>query len=121
MIRIASSRRAKARGIAAAREEIRKRELTMVMRGMGSVHRITGIERVWSCPLSVPRCPRAGGTDNGQQTTENEMAEERYEPVSCDYHDLLEEAAMHKKQIELEFDLDGVTQREMGTIADVYS
>src|SRR5437667_297122 len=35
------------------------------------------------------------------------MAEERYEPVSCDYHDLLEEAAMHKKRIELEFELDG--------------
>jgi Rho-binding antiterminator len=49
------------------------------------------------------------------------MAEERYEPVSCDYHDLLEEAAMHKKRIELEFDLEGVTQRETGTIADVYS
>jgi len=49
------------------------------------------------------------------------MAEERYEPVSCDYHDLLEEAAMHKKRIELEFELEGVTQRETGTIADVYS
>jgi Rho-binding antiterminator len=46
---------------------------------------------------------------------------ERYEPISCDYHDLLEEAAMHKKQIELEFDLDGVQQRERGTIEDVFS
>lgn len=49
------------------------------------------------------------------------MPEERYEPISCDYHDMLEEAAMHKKLVELEFDLEGVTQRETGTIADVYS
>ena len=44
-----------------------------------------------------------------------------YQPVSCDYHDQLEEAAMHKKRVELEFDLDGVTQRETGTIADVFT
>ena len=49
------------------------------------------------------------------------MSEERYEPVSCDYHDQLEEAAMHRKRVELEFDLEGVTQKEKGTIADVYS
>jgi Rho-binding antiterminator len=49
------------------------------------------------------------------------MSEERYEPVSCDYHDELEAAAMHKQPVELEFDLDGVTQRETGTIADVYT
>jgi Rho-binding antiterminator len=49
------------------------------------------------------------------------MTEERYEPVSCDYHDELEAAAMHKKAVELEFDLEGVTQHERGTIADVYS
>jgi len=49
------------------------------------------------------------------------MTEERYEPVSCDYHDVLEEAAMHKRRVELEFELDGLTQREIGTIADVYS
>lgn len=49
------------------------------------------------------------------------MAEEDYQPISCDYHDLLEEAAMHKKRMELEFELEGVTQRETGTIADVYS
>ncbi len=49
------------------------------------------------------------------------MAEEHYQPISCDYHDLLEEAAMHKKLVELEFDLEGVTQRETGTIADVYT
>jgi len=49
------------------------------------------------------------------------MSEERYQPISCDYHDLLEEAAMHKKLVELEFDLEGVTQRETGTIADVYT
>jgi transcriptional antiterminator Rof (Rho-off) len=49
------------------------------------------------------------------------MTEQRYEPVSCDYHDQLEEAAMHKKRVELEFDLEGVTQKESGTISDVYT
>ncbi len=49
------------------------------------------------------------------------MADEHYQPVSCDYHDQLEEAAMHNKRVVLEFDLDGVTQRETGTIADVYT
>jgi Rho-binding antiterminator len=49
------------------------------------------------------------------------MSDERYEPVSCDYHDQLEAAAMHKQPVELEFDLEGVTQREKGTIADVYT
>ena len=49
------------------------------------------------------------------------MTEERYEPISCDYHDELEAAAMHKSPVELEFDLDGVTQRERGRIADVYT
>ena len=49
------------------------------------------------------------------------MSEERYEPVSCDYHDELEAAAMHKQPVELEFDLDGVIQRERGTIEDVFS
>jgi len=44
-----------------------------------------------------------------------------YRPVSCDYHDQLEEAAMHKKRVELEFDLDGVNQRDTGTIADVFT
>lgn len=49
------------------------------------------------------------------------MTEERYEPVSCDYHDELEAAAMHRTPVELEFDLEGVTQKERGTIADVYT
>jgi len=49
------------------------------------------------------------------------MTEERYEPVSCDYHDQLEAAAMHRKRVELEFDLDGVTQREEGTVSDVFT
>ncbi|HET7711586.1 MAG TPA: Rho-binding antiterminator [Thermoanaerobaculia bacterium] len=49
------------------------------------------------------------------------MEEERYEPVSCDYHDELEAAAMHKRDVELEFDLEGVTQTERGKIADVYT
>jgi Rho-binding antiterminator len=49
------------------------------------------------------------------------MTEERYEPVSCDYHDQLEAAAIHKKEVELEFDLNGVSQKERGRIADVYT
>jgi len=49
------------------------------------------------------------------------MSEEHYEPVSCDYHDELEAAAMHKSRVELEFDLDGVSQRGRGQIADVYT
>jgi Rho-binding antiterminator len=49
------------------------------------------------------------------------MTEQPYQPVSCDYHDQLEEAAMHRKRVELEFDLEGVTQRETGTIADVFT
>jgi Rho-binding antiterminator len=49
------------------------------------------------------------------------MDEERYEPVSCDYHDQLEEAATLQKDVELEFDLEGVAQRDRGRIADVYT
>lgn len=47
--------------------------------------------------------------------------DEHYEPVSCDYHDQLEAAAMHKQEVELEFDLDGVSQKERGRIEDVYT
>jgi transcriptional antiterminator Rof (Rho-off) len=49
------------------------------------------------------------------------MTEPQYKPVSCDYHDQLEAAAMHKSPVEMEFELEGVTQREHGTIADVYT
>lgn len=49
------------------------------------------------------------------------MSEERYEPVSCDYHDQLEAAAMHKNVVELEFDLEGVTQKERGRVEDVFT
>ena len=49
------------------------------------------------------------------------MTEERYESVSCDYHDQLEAAAMHKSNVELEFELEGVPQRGRGRIADVYT
>ncbi len=49
------------------------------------------------------------------------MTKERYEPVSCDHHDQLEAAAMHRTPVELEFDLEGVTQREKGRIRDVYT
>ena len=47
--------------------------------------------------------------------------QERYEPVSCDYHDELELAAMHKQDVELEFDLEGVAQRDRGKIGDVFT
>ena len=46
---------------------------------------------------------------------------EQYQPISCDYHDELEAAAMHKEHIELEFELEGVPQREQGTVEDVYT
>jgi Rho-binding antiterminator len=46
---------------------------------------------------------------------------EKYEPVSCDYHDQLEAAAVKKQNVELEFQAQGVVQRERGKIADVYS
>jgi Rho-binding antiterminator len=49
------------------------------------------------------------------------MTADRYQPISCDYHDLLEEAALHRKRVELEFELEGVPQKERGTIADVYT
>jgi Rho-binding antiterminator len=49
------------------------------------------------------------------------MTEERYEPVSCDYHDQLEAAAMHRQEVELEFDLEGVTQKAKGRVEDVYT
>ncbi len=49
------------------------------------------------------------------------MSEEKYEPVSCDYHDELEAAAMHKREVELELDQDGVKQKLRGQVADVFS
>lgn len=49
------------------------------------------------------------------------MSEERYEPIACDYHDQLEAAAMHRSAVELEFELDGVTQKEKGRVEDVYT
>jgi Rho-binding antiterminator len=49
------------------------------------------------------------------------MADEKYDPVSCDYHDQLEAAAMHKQHVDLEFELEGVPQRSRGTVADVYT
>ena len=49
------------------------------------------------------------------------MTQEPYEPVSCDYHDQLEAAAMHKSEVELEFDLNGLAQKQRGRIEDVYT
>lgn len=49
------------------------------------------------------------------------MAENPYQPISCDYHDLLEAASVKKREVELEFDAQGVRQRQRGLIGDVYS
>lgn len=49
------------------------------------------------------------------------MPEEPYEPISCDYHDQLEAAAMHRSAVELEFELEGVPQKEKGRVEDVYT
>ncbi|MFZ2493810.1 MAG: Rho-binding antiterminator [Thermoanaerobaculia bacterium] len=49
------------------------------------------------------------------------MTEENYEPVSCDYHDQLEAAAMHRTAVELEFELEGVMQKEKGRVEDVFT
>ena len=49
------------------------------------------------------------------------MDAEPYRPISCDYHDELEAAAMHRERVELEFELEGVPQRESGAVEDVYT
>ncbi|MCA1733644.1 MAG: Rho-binding antiterminator [Acidobacteria bacterium] len=49
------------------------------------------------------------------------MAEDGYTPISCDDHDRLEDVSVRKQQVELEFDRQGVRQRERGLIADVYT
>lgn len=49
------------------------------------------------------------------------MSDPNYQPISCDYHDELEAAAMHKTRVELEFELEGVPQKESGVIGDVYT
>ena len=49
------------------------------------------------------------------------MEEKPYEPISCDYHDELEAAAMHKQEVELEFDAQGVRQRERVHVTDVFT
>lgn len=49
------------------------------------------------------------------------MPEDQYEPISCDHHDELEAAATTRSEVELEFDRQGVRQRERGRIADVYT
>jgi len=49
------------------------------------------------------------------------MDAEPYRPISCDYHDELEAAAMHKERVALEFELEGVPQRENGVVDDVYT
>ncbi len=49
------------------------------------------------------------------------MDDERYRPIACDDHDELEAAAVKRLDVELEFDRQGVRQRERGTITDVYT
>ena len=49
------------------------------------------------------------------------MAEKDYEPVSCDYHDQLEAAATRRAEVALEFERNGVRQRQRGTIRDVFT
>ncbi|HVT43809.1 MAG TPA: Rho-binding antiterminator [Thermoanaerobaculia bacterium] len=49
------------------------------------------------------------------------MSEKAYESVSCDCHDVLEAAAVQKREVELEFHSRGVQQRERGQIEDVFA
>ena len=49
------------------------------------------------------------------------MADDQYDPLSCDYHEQLELAAMHKREVELEFDLQGAPKRERGRVDDVFT
>jgi transcriptional antiterminator Rof (Rho-off) len=47
--------------------------------------------------------------------------EERYDPVGCDEHDRLEAAAVSRREVEIEFELNGEKQRERGRVGDVYT
>ncbi|HVT04362.1 MAG TPA: Rho-binding antiterminator [Thermoanaerobaculia bacterium] len=49
------------------------------------------------------------------------MADKDYSPVSCDYHDQLEAAAMHGKEVRLEFEQQGARQDQRGKIGDVFT
>ena len=49
------------------------------------------------------------------------MTDKNYEPVSCDWHDELEAAAMHKTEVVLEIETDGTRGSQRGRIADVFS
>ena len=49
------------------------------------------------------------------------MTEKEYEPVSCDWHDQLEAAAMHKTEVVLEVETDGARNSQRGRVADVFS
>lgn len=50
-----------------------------------------------------------------------QLTNQDYTPISCDDHDRLEDVSVRKQQVELEFDRQGVRQRERGLIADVYT
>ena len=49
------------------------------------------------------------------------MTDKDYSPVSCDYHDQLEAAAMHHNDVRLEFEQNGVRLEQRGKIGDVYT
>jgi len=49
------------------------------------------------------------------------MTDKDYKPVSCDWHDELEAAAMHKTEVILEVDTDGTRGTQRGRISDVFS
>lgn len=44
-----------------------------------------------------------------------------YKPVTCDFHDELTAAATRDQEVELEFEMNGETQRQRGKVKDVYT
>lgn len=49
------------------------------------------------------------------------MKEKGYEPVSCDWHDELEAAALHKKEVVLDLGDGADRTSERGRVADVFT
>lgn len=49
------------------------------------------------------------------------MKEKGYDPVSCDWHDELEAAALHKKEVVLELAEGNDRKSERGRVADVFT
>lgn len=44
-----------------------------------------------------------------------------YKPITCDFHDELTAAATRQQEVELEFEMNGETQRQRGKVKDVYT